>query len=226
MAPNQKVCTCKKENGCDKRWFGSEVRYNKDLYLDRCPNTINCIYEPYRLKVRSTIHSVSSPPNLVLLKRLLELTKSENPKLSVVSTTGRVISASKAGVGKARAGGRKPGGRYVHLLYPNEWPLESVRRAQQINDNTTADQKSQYERIRWGSADVESSDDHGRTPHYDQLIPSLSIDPVNFSVCPGKLWFRPGKRVWFRLRKCFEWPKRLSTIEGIYPDIPSRIRRS
>jgi hypothetical protein len=69
---------------------------------------------------------------------------------------------------------------------------------------------------------VESSDDHGRTPHYDhleQLIPSLSIDPVNLQFRPGNLWFRPRKRVWFRLRKCFEWPKRLSTIEGIYPDI-------
>jgi hypothetical protein len=45
-----------------------------------------------------------------------------------------------------------------------------------------------------GSADVESSDYHGRTPHYDhleQLIPSVPIDPVNLSVCPGKLWFRP-----------------------------------
>jgi hypothetical protein len=123
----KKFARARKENHCHKRRFGSEVRY-KDLYLFRCPN---CTYEPYRLKVRATIHSVSSPspsraspPNLILLK----LTKSENPKLSVVSTTGRVISASKSGVGKARAGGRKPGG--IYLLYPNEWPLESVRRAQ------------------------------------------------------------------------------------------------
>jgi hypothetical protein len=42
-----------------------------------------------------------------------------------------------------------------------------------------------------GSADVESMSDNGRAyAHYDhleQLVPSLSIDPVNLSVCPGSL---------------------------------------